>query len=128
MKVILGIKVMCGQTAWTMALYQPGYIQLILDDFSMADCNPVSTLMEQNVRLSKTMCLETPEEKAHMVKVPYCELIRKLLYLAVATCPNISYTMVSFADLLRTLAVSTGVQLSISFDTSRTPLALSSFT
>ena len=92
---------MHDQTAWTMALYQPGYIQLILDDFSMADCNPVSTPMEQNIRLSKTMCPETPEEKADMAKVPYHELVGKLLYLAVATRPNISYTIGVLCQLIK---------------------------
>ena len=69
-KAILGIKVMHDQTAWTMVLYQPGYIQSILDNFSMANCNLVSILMEQNVRLSKTMCLETPEEKLTWQRYP----------------------------------------------------------
>ena len=92
-KAILGIKVVRNRTARTISLYQPGYIQSILDDFSMADCNAVSMPMEQNVRLSKSMCPETPEEKADMVKVPYRELVGKLLYLAVATRPDISYSV-----------------------------------
>jgi len=39
------------------------------------------------------MCPETPDARADMAKVPYRELIGKLLYLAVATCPDISYAM-----------------------------------
>jgi transposase InsO family protein len=93
MKAILGIKVVRDRAARTIALYQPGYIQSILDDFGMANCNAVSTPMEQNVRLSKAMCPETAEEKADMAKVPYREVVGKLLYLAVATHPNISYAM-----------------------------------
>jgi len=92
-KATLGIKVMHDQTVQTMVLYQPGYIQSTLDNFSMADCNPVSTPMEQNIRLSKTMCPETPKEKADIAKVPCCGLVGKLLYLTVATHPNISYTV-----------------------------------
>jgi hypothetical protein len=92
-KAILGIKVVRDRTARTIGLYQPGYIQSILDDFNMSDCNPVSTPMEQNLKLSKSMCPSTPEEKAEMTKVPYRELIGKLLYLAVATRPDISYAM-----------------------------------
>jgi len=84
-RLILGIKVVRDWAACTISLYQPGYIQSILDDFGMSDCNPVSTPMEQNLKLSKTMCLDSPEERAEMAKVPYRELVGKLLYLAVAT-------------------------------------------
>ncbi len=90
---ILGIKVVRDHSAHTISLSQPGYIKSIIDDFNMGDCNPVATLMEQNIKLSKTMCPASPEEQAEMKKVPYCELVGKLLYLAVATCPDISYAV-----------------------------------
>ena len=59
----------------------------------MADCNPVSMPMEENIKLSVHMSLTDSEGKALMAKVPYCELVRKLIYLAVAMCPNISYAI-----------------------------------
>jgi hypothetical protein len=59
----------------------------------MSDCNPVSMPMEQNIKLSKTMCPDTPEKKAEMAKVPYCKLVGKLLYLAVTMHPDISYAV-----------------------------------
>jgi len=49
--------------------------------------------MEENIKLSRTMCPASPEEQAEMKKVPYRELVGKLLYLAVATHPNISYAI-----------------------------------
>jgi hypothetical protein len=77
----------------SVSLSQLGYIESILDDFSMSDCNPSSTPMDEGQKLSVRMSLSTPEEKAEMARVPYCELIGKLLYLAVATRPDIAYVV-----------------------------------
>jgi len=90
---ILGVKIECDRTTHTISLSQPGYIQSILEDFNMADCNPVAMPMEENLKLSKAMCPDSPEKKENMANVPYRELISKLLYLAVAMCPNISYAV-----------------------------------
>jgi len=90
---ILGVKIEHDRTTHTISLSQPGYIQSILEDFNMADCNPVATPMEENLKLSKAMCPDSPEKKEGMANVPYRELIGKLLYLAVATRPDISYAV-----------------------------------
>ena len=92
-KSMLSIKIERNRSVQSVSLSQPGYIQSILDEFNMADCNPVSTPMEENIKLSVCMSLTDSEGKALMAKVPYCELIRKLIYLAVATHPNISYAI-----------------------------------
>ena len=92
-KSILGIKIERDRSARTISLSQPGYIQSILEDFNMADSNPAPTPMEESPKLSKTMCADTPERKAEMANVPYRELVGKLLYLAVATRPDISYAV-----------------------------------
>src|SRR5258706_11518912 len=90
---MLGIKVKRDRGTHTISLSQPGYIKSILDDFNMTDSNPAPTPMEENARLSMRMCLDTDEQKAQMAKVPYRELIGKLIYLAVATRPDISYAI-----------------------------------
>ena len=92
-KSMLSIKIKCDRSAQSISLSQPGYIQSILDNFNMSDCNPVSTPMEENFKLSVRMCLTDPEGRAAMAKVLYRELVRKLIYLAVATRPNISYAI-----------------------------------
>ena len=90
---ILGIKVERDRVARTISLSQPGYIQSILEQFSMSDCNPTHTPMEENLKLSTRMSPDTPEERAEMKAYPYRELIGKLLYLAVATRPDIAYVV-----------------------------------
>ena len=90
---MLGIKIKRDRSAQSVSLSQPGYIQSILDEFNMANCNPVSTPMEENIKLSVCMSLTDSEGKALMAKVPYCELIGKLIYLAVAMRPDISYAI-----------------------------------
>ena len=90
---ILGIKISHDQGNCKVSLLQPGYIKSILSDFSMSDCNPSATLMDEGLKLSMCMLPGTPEEKANMKKVPYCKLIGKLLYLAVTTWPDLAYVV-----------------------------------
>jgi hypothetical protein len=92
-KSMLSVKIEHDRLARKISLSQPGYIQLILEDFNMANCNPASTLMEDSPKLSKTMCANTPEKKTKMANVHYQELVGKLLYLTVATRPDISYAI-----------------------------------
>ena len=90
---MLGIKIERDRSAHTISRSQLGYIKSILDEFNMADCNPAATPMEENTRLSMHMCPDTDERRAQMAKVPYCELLSKLIHLAVATRPDISYAI-----------------------------------
>jgi len=91
--LILGIKIERDRAARTISLSQPGYVKSILDQFSMADCNPSLTPMDENQKLSARMSPDTPEERLEMAATPYRELIGKLLYLAIATRPDIAYVV-----------------------------------
>ena len=90
---ILGMKLVCDRQARTISLSQPGSIESILQDFHMADCNPSLTPMGESLRLSSSMSPGTVEEGLAMKGIPYRELVGKLLYLAVATCPDLSYAV-----------------------------------
>lgn len=46
-----------------------------------------------NEKLSEPGCLKTDKEKEEMAKYTYCEVVRKFLYLIIATCPDIAYTV-----------------------------------
>ena len=91
--LILGIKIEHDGTTCTIPLSQPGYIKSILEQFSMADCNPSLTPMDENQKLSAQMSPDTPEGRSEMAATPYHELIGKLLYLAITTHPDIAYVI-----------------------------------
>src|SRR5882757_10345646 len=90
---ILGMKIVRDRPAHSISLSQPGYTESILSNFSMADCNPALTPMEEGCKLSVSMSPQSLEEKLDMKDVPYRELVGKLLYLAIATRPDISYAI-----------------------------------
>ena len=90
---ILGMKLVRDRAARSISLSQPGYIESILEHFQMADCNPVQTPMEENIKLSSSMSPSSVEERLAMKNIPYRELVGKLLYLAIATRPDIAYAV-----------------------------------
>ena len=59
----------------------------------MSDCKPVSTPMEPDLRLSVFQSPASDEEKKVMASVPYINAVGALMYLAVATRPDIAYSV-----------------------------------
>jgi Reverse transcriptase (RNA-dependent DNA polymerase) len=90
---ILGMKIERNRPNRSISPSQPGYIKSILERFGMADCNPALTPMEENIKLSIQMSPTTVEGRLEMKSFPYRELIGKLLYLAIATRPDIAYVI-----------------------------------
>lgn len=70
---------------------QTRYIEQILARFGMENCKPQST-PSSGIKLSKTMCAESPEDKQTMEKLPYREVVGCLMYLATSTRPDIAFT------------------------------------
>jgi Reverse transcriptase (RNA-dependent DNA polymerase)./Integrase core domain. len=71
------------------AMHQMGYIREVLERFGMTDSNPVSTPMDVNVKLTKLEQNPDVEER----KLPFRELVGALMYLAVATRPDIAHAV-----------------------------------
>jgi len=59
----------------------------------MSDCNPVQTPMQPGLKLSKSMCFQTPEEAQEIENVPYLNAVGSLQYLATMTRPDIAYAL-----------------------------------
>lgn len=68
---------------------QKGYIHEILDRFGMAECRPVSTPLEPGLKLER--CESTTDDGRF--EAPYRELVGALMYLSVATRPDISHAV-----------------------------------
>jgi Reverse transcriptase (RNA-dependent DNA polymerase) len=90
---ILGVKLERDRKNRTISLSQPAYVKSILELYRMQDCNPASTPMADKAKLSKSMSPVSVEDKKEMAKIPYREALGKLLYLSIATRPDISYAV-----------------------------------
>jgi hypothetical protein len=93
---LLGIKLERDRSKHMISLSQPAYIQSILDQHMDVDeFNPPAILvpMLEGLRLSEKSSPTTRKEITAMEKIPYREVVGKLLYLAIATRPDISYAV-----------------------------------
>src|SRR5882672_5220495 len=67
----LGISISCERASRTIALPQTAYVNAMIKCYNMQEAFPVHTPLEPGIRLSKSMCPITQEEKDLMAKKPY---------------------------------------------------------
>ena len=89
----LGVQVMCNREKCTLCLSQHQAIIDMLAKFDMSDCNPVTTPLDPGHKLSVEQCPQTEADALLMRSVPYQEAVGTLMYLAIATRPDISYAV-----------------------------------
>jgi hypothetical protein len=90
---LLGVEIKHDCPKCTLTLSQHQYILDLLDRFNLADCNTVTTPLDPNIRLSSSMSPQSPQEIDEMRSVPYLQAVGALMYLAVATRPDIAYSV-----------------------------------
>ena len=90
---LLGVKVERDRANKTIHLSQRQYILDMLDRYGFSTCTPVSTPINPGIVLSDAQCPKTPEEVEEMKTVPYISAVGSLLYVAIATRPDIAYTV-----------------------------------
>jgi Reverse transcriptase (RNA-dependent DNA polymerase) len=90
---LLGVEIKRDRTTRTLTLSQRQYVLDILERFGLADCNSVTTPLDPSVRLSSAQSPTTPEDIEAMRSVPYLQAVGALMYLAVATRPDIAYSV-----------------------------------
>lgn len=89
--VILGIKISRDRKKCTISIDQKRYINLVLNRFGMAECNPISTPMDVNTKYSRDMDDDGNKNKE---KIPYREAIGSLLFAAQVTRPDIIFSVI----------------------------------
>jgi hypothetical protein len=90
---LLGVEIKRDRSKRTLTLSQHQYILDLLDRFDLKDCNTVTTPMDPNVRLSSSMSPTSAQEIEGMRSIPYTQAVGALMYLAVATRPDIAYSV-----------------------------------
>ena len=90
---LLGVEITRNRAERSLSLSQRQYIISLLERFNLSDCNPVSTPMDPGIKLSASMSPSTPEDIDAMRSIPYLQAVGALMYLAVATRPDISYSV-----------------------------------
>ena len=97
---LLGIKISRNRAARTISLSQTAYIKSIVNRFSLTDAKLVNTPMIPGAVYSKQDAPSGPAEAVRMKKTPYREAIGSLMYAAVATRPDIAYTVSTLSQFL----------------------------
>lgn len=81
----LGMRVNINKSTNVITLDQEQYINQLLEKFDMSECHAVETPIECKLNVDKSNVCEE--------KLPYQKLIGSLMYLAVLTRPDISYSV-----------------------------------
>ena len=90
---ILGIKIYRDRPQRLLGLSQSGYIDKVLKRFSMQDFKRGFLPMSHGIKLSKSQCPTTKDEREHMDKIPYALAIGSIMYAMLCTRPDVSYAL-----------------------------------
>jgi hypothetical protein len=90
---LLGVQIDRERPARTLHHSQRQYTLDLLDRFGFADCSPVSKLLDPGSRLDMSQCPQTPEDDEFMRDKPYVSAVGALMYLAIATRPDIAHAV-----------------------------------
>lgn len=86
-KCFMGMRIKIDRELKVLTIDQHEYIDRLLKKFNMYDCNGVSTPMEQNLKLLKN------DDDKMVTENPYRELIGSVMYLMLATRPDICFSI-----------------------------------
>jgi hypothetical protein len=90
---LLGVEITRNRAKHTLHLSQRQYVLDLLDRFGFADFSPVSTPLNPGTRLSADQAPVSADNKAFMRTVPYVRAVGALMYHAIATRPDNTYSV-----------------------------------
>jgi hypothetical protein len=91
----LGIQFECDLATHQLWMHQGEYITYLLNEYGLLNCNPVRLPLDSHHPFGK---LHDTHDDIENLPSKFRKLIRELLYLAVCTCPDISYAVNSLAQ------------------------------
>ena len=86
---ILGIKIYRDRSSCLIGLPQSTYLDKVLKKFKMDQAKKGFLPVLQGVKLSKTQCPTTAEDREKMKNVPYASAIGSILYAMLCTRPDV---------------------------------------
>jgi hypothetical protein len=92
-KWFLGMEVTRDRRARTISLSQAAHVKTITKCFRLEESYGISTPLDPNIVLSKSMAPDTEEGKRKMRRIPYLSGIGSLMYTSMATRPNITFAV-----------------------------------
>jgi hypothetical protein len=90
---ILGTSIHRNAKSHYIYITQQDYIDSVARKFNVQHLRPVSSLLPLGIDFSAISCPKTDEEKAEALKIPYKELIGSLMFTAIVSHPDISYSV-----------------------------------
>ena len=90
---ILGIKIHRDRSKRLFGLSQSTYIDKMLKRFSMEQSKRGYVPMVSGITLSKSLCLQTQDERTRMNMIPYASTMGSIMYAMLCTRPNVSYAL-----------------------------------
>ena len=92
---MLGVEIIRDRSKREIYFSQTLYINQILDRYGFSQIKPVATPIDRSIVLKDPKTKRTPAEEEFMADKPYRGAVGALLYAAVATRPDISYSVIS---------------------------------
>ena len=93
---LLGIAIDIDTEAGTLRISQPAYVTKMLTKYGMTQCHTAKTPAAPD-RLTAPTTSPTKEESDFMVRVPFRNAVGALMYLMVATRPDIAFAVIQVA-------------------------------
>jgi hypothetical protein len=101
-KFALGITISHNHPNHSISLSQTAKIDKIVKEYGQRDSHPVDTPMVAGLQLQRPdKTVPTPSEIVEWAdRTPYRSLVRSLMYISIATCPDISYAVSRLSSFL----------------------------
>ncbi len=90
---ILGIRIYRDRSRRLIGLSQSTYLDKVLKKFNMESSKKALLPMSHGVKLSKTQCPSTADERSRMSAIPYASVVGSIMYSMICTRPDVSYAL-----------------------------------